>query len=57
MIRTKKKDQDPAVLGVDVAAASKSVIETRYSILPYAYSLFYYANQNGGTVIRSLMHE
>jgi alpha-glucosidase (family GH31 glycosyl hydrolase) len=50
-------DQDPAALGVDVAAASKSVIETRYTLLPYLYSLFYKVNKNGGTVIRSLVHE
>jgi alpha-glucosidase (family GH31 glycosyl hydrolase) len=50
-------DQDPAALGVDVAAASRSIIEERYRLLPYLYSLFYEVNQNGGTVIRSLMHE
>ncbi len=51
------KEQDPAALGTDVALASKTVIETRYSLLPYLYTLFYEANQHGGTVIRSLMQE
>jgi len=50
-------DQDPAALGMDVAAASKSIIEVRYKLLPFLYSLFYEVNQNGGTVIRSLVHE
>ncbi len=51
------QDQDPAVLGVNVAAASRKIVEIRYSLLPYLYSLFYEVNQKGGTVIRSLMHE
>ncbi len=51
------KDQDPAALGLDVADASRKIIEIRYSLLPYLYTLFYNANKNGGTVIRSLMHE
>ena len=50
-------DQDPAALGSDVAAVSKQIVELRYSLLPYLYSLFYQVNQKGGTVIRSLAHE
>lgn len=50
-------DQDPAALGMDVAAASKSIIEVRYRLLPFLYSMFYEVNQNGGTIIRSLVHE
>ena len=51
------KEQDPAALGKDVAEASRIVTETRYSLLPYLYSLFYQVHKNGGTVIRSLMQE
>jgi alpha-glucosidase (family GH31 glycosyl hydrolase) len=51
------KDQDPGALGLDVASISKSIVQIRYSLLPYLYDLFYKVNQNGGTVIRSLMHE
>jgi len=40
-----------------VAAASKEIIQIRYTLLPFLYSLFYQANQQGGTVVRSLMHE
>lgn len=50
-------NQDPAALGLDVAAASRKIVEIRYNLLPYLYTLFYNANKNGGTVIRSLMHE
>ena len=50
-------DQDPAALGPDVAAASREIVDIRYSFLPYLYSLFYQVNQKGGTVIRSLGHE
>ncbi len=51
------QDQDPAALGKDVAAASKQIIQVRYTLLPFLYSLFYQVNQQGGTVVRSLIHE
>ena len=51
------KEQDPAFFGNDSAAAAKKVLEIRYSLLPYLYTLFYHAHVDGGTVLRSLAHE
>ncbi|XP_078486588.1 sucrase-isomaltase, intestinal [Ciona intestinalis] len=51
------KDQDPAAFGPEFIAASKKVLEIRYSILPYFYTLFYDAHTTGSTVIRSLLAE
>ncbi|CAH1773121.1 unnamed protein product [Owenia fusiformis] len=49
--------QDPAAFGPAVAESSKKALEVRYTLLPYLYTLFYEVNQNGGTVIRPVMHE
>ncbi|XP_064624521.1 maltase-glucoamylase-like [Lineus longissimus] len=51
------KDQDPAAFGQSVAASSKKALEIRYELLPYLYTLFYQANTEGRTVVRSLMNE
>ena len=51
------KDQDPAVFGPEFASQSKAILETRYSLLPYLYTLFWHANQKGSTVVRPLMNE
>ncbi|KAK5008877.1 hypothetical protein LTR28_003379 [Elasticomyces elasticus] len=40
-----------------VAAATKSAISIRYSLLPYMYTLFYYAHTTGSTVMRALSWE
>nr|XP_022314501.1 maltase-glucoamylase, intestinal-like [Crassostrea virginica] len=50
-------DQDPAVLGEHVANASREALETRYQLLPYLYTLFYFAHTHGNTVVRPLHHE
>ncbi|XP_069998750.1 maltase-glucoamylase-like [Penaeus vannamei] len=49
-------DQDPA-LWESVATSSKKALEIRYRLLPYLYTLFYYAHTSGNTVVRPLMHE
>ena len=49
--------QDPGSLGDDVAKASKVAMETRYSLLPYLYTLFHKAHTQGYTVMRPLHHE
>ncbi|XP_050403277.1 maltase-glucoamylase [Patella vulgata] len=51
------RPQDPAAFGPAVAASSRNVLRIRYSLLPYLYTLFYKVNIQGGTVIRSLLHE
>lgn len=51
------RPQDPAVLGKEVADASREALNTRYWLLPYLYTLFYHAHTKGHTVIRPLHHE
>ncbi|KAF2770213.1 putative alpha-glucosidase [Teratosphaeria nubilosa] len=40
-----------------VAVATKKAMEIRYSLLPYMYTLFYYAHTTGSTVMRALAWE
>ena len=51
------KEQDPGYFGPAVAESTKRVLEIRYTLLPYLYTLFYRAHIEGGTVIRPLLHE
>ena len=51
------KEQDPAILGADVIAATKNSLEIRYSLLSYLYTLFYKAHVFGDTVFRPLFFE
>lgn len=43
-----------AYVWASVAEASKRAMEIRYSLLPYMYTLFYYASTTGSTVMRAL---
>jgi len=51
------RDQDPAAFGPEVAASTKKALELRYKFLPHLYTLFYFHNTQGNTVIRPLWHE
>ena len=44
-------------LGPEVTAAAKKALDTRYSLLPYLYSLFAAAHSFGSTVARPLFFE
>ncbi|CAG2107192.1 unnamed protein product, partial [Medioppia subpectinata] len=54
---TKKMDQDPVAMGTMVTRAAKQALETRYTLLPYLYTLFYQAKVNADTVARPLFFE
>lgn len=45
------------VFSSDIVASIRKVVETRYTLLPYLYSLFFKVHTIGGTVVRSLVHE
>ncbi|CAF1467623.1 unnamed protein product, partial [Didymodactylos carnosus] len=50
-------DQDPGSWSPPVVESNRKVVETRYTLLPYLYTLFYRAHIMGGTVVRSMAHE
>ncbi|KAM5255777.1 maltase-glucoamylase [Ctenodactylus gundi] len=49
--------QDPVSWDANFVSISKSVLETRYALLPYLYTLMYQAHIEGITVVRPLLHE
>ncbi|CAL1536418.1 unnamed protein product [Lymnaea stagnalis] len=49
--------QGPGQLGDAVGNASREIMQVRYQLLPYLYTLFYEAHTKGSTVIRPLHHE
>eukprot|EP00058_Branchiostoma_floridae_P007368 XP_002592856.1 hypothetical protein BRAFLDRAFT_202159 [Branchiostoma floridae] len=51
------KDQDPAVFSQAMIDSTRDVMMTRYTLLPYLYTLFYHAHVAGTTVVRPLLHE
>ncbi|KAK9880761.1 hypothetical protein WA026_013083 [Henosepilachna vigintioctopunctata] len=52
-----QNDQDPAAFGELVIKSSKKALGVRYTLLPYLYTLFWHANQEGTTVARPLVVE
>ncbi|XP_045462356.1 lysosomal alpha-glucosidase-like [Harmonia axyridis] len=50
-------DQDPVAFGDLVIKSSRKALMTRYSLLPYLYTLFWNAHVYGDTVARPLMFE
>ena len=50
-------EQDPAIFGEEIASVVRSAFRTRYTLLPYLYTLFYLHTTEGSTVARPLWHE
>ncbi|KAJ8410764.1 hypothetical protein AAFF_G00187210 [Aldrovandia affinis] len=49
--------QDPVAWDPDFANASRDVLNIRYTLLPYLYTLMFQAHSDGSTVVRPLLHE
>ncbi|CAF3950314.1 unnamed protein product, partial [Rotaria sp. Silwood2] len=50
-------DQDPGSFSPSVIDSNRRVVETRYTLIPYLYTLFHRVHITGGTVVRSMAHE
>uniref|UniRef100_F7BGL5 Maltase-glucoamylase n=1 Tax=Monodelphis domestica TaxID=13616 RepID=F7BGL5_MONDO len=51
------KRQDPVAWNSTFEDLSRSVLKTRYTLLPYLYTLMHKAHVEGSTVVRPLLHE
>lgn len=49
--------QDPVSWDATFVNISKTVLQTRYTLLPYLYTLMHLAHTEGSTVVRPLLHE
>ncbi|XP_070950223.1 probable maltase-glucoamylase 2 [Macaca nemestrina] len=49
--------QDPVAWNSAFEMLSRKVLETRYTLLPYLYTLMHKAHVEGSTVVRPLLHE
>ncbi|EHB16913.1 Maltase-glucoamylase, intestinal [Heterocephalus glaber] len=49
--------QDPVAWNSTFEMFSRKVLQTRYTLLPYLYTLMHKAHAEGSTVIRPLLHE
>ncbi|XP_067898281.1 maltase-glucoamylase [Heterodontus francisci] len=51
------KRQDPVAWNETFRNISRNILQIRYKLLPFLYTLMYEAHHNGRTVIRPLLHE
>ncbi len=56
-VETSAPPQEPWQFGTEVEDISRSVIEERYRLLPYLYSLFDEASRTGAPLLRPLFYE
>jgi alpha-glucosidase len=56
-VMTGVNDQEPWQFGAEVTDISRAVIEERYRLMPYLYSLFQEASRTGAPVLRPLVYE
>jgi len=50
-------DQDPGNFSSPIVDSNRRVVQTRYTLIPYLYTLFHNVHISGGTVVRSMAHE
>ncbi|CAF3691355.1 unnamed protein product [Adineta steineri] len=50
-------DHDPGSFSPSIVDSNRRVVETRYGLIPYLYTLFHRVHISGGTVVRSMAHE
>ncbi|CAF1394494.1 unnamed protein product [Rotaria sordida] len=50
-------DQDPGNFPPEIIDSNRHVVETRYTLIPYLYTLFHRVHISGGTIVRSMAHE
>ena len=49
-------DHDPGSFSSEIVDSNRRVVETRYELIPYLYTLFHRVHVSGGTVVRSMAH-